>query len=110
MTTAWGSSIATTAWASVDKGVEVLSHEIGEWLDDPFYTNKVPYWINPISNACNGNLLEVGDPVTNYQFSVNGTLLQDLVYYSWFSRDRPSIGLDGQYDFMGKLTAPATTC
>lgn len=109
--TAYGPSIATTAWASVvPDGVEALSHEIGEWLDDPFYTNVVPSWLNPNSNGCNGDLLEVGDPVTNYTFSVNGGELQDLVFYSWFSRDQPSLGIDGRYDFMGKLTSPAKSC
>lgn len=111
MTTAWGSSIATTAWASVGaNSVETLSHEIGEWLDDPFYTNVVPSWLNPISHGCNGDLLEVGDPVTNYEFTAAGTSLQDLVYYSWFSRDTPSIGINGGYDLMNKLPAPATSC
>jgi hypothetical protein len=111
ITTAWGASTATTAWASVNGyDVETLSHEIGEWYDDPFYTNVVPKWVNPISNGCNGDLLEVGDPVTNYSLTVNGALLQDLTYYSWFSRDNPSIGINGQYDFMGKLLAPAKSC
>jgi hypothetical protein len=111
LTTSYGPSIATTAWASVVvNGVETLSHEIGEWLDDPFYTNTVPSWINPINGACNGNLLEVGDPVTNYVFSVNNRELQDLAFYSWFSRDQPSLGFNGVYDLMGRLKAPAASC
>jgi hypothetical protein len=111
MMTASGPSIATTAWASVVAyGVEALSHEIGEWLADPFYTNIVPSWINPISSACNGDLLEVGDPVTIYTFSANNTELQDLAFYSWFSRDKPSIGINGKYDLLGRFTSPARSC
>lgn len=111
LNTQFGASIATTAWASVAvNGVETLSHEIGEWLDDPFYTNFVPSWVNPISNACNGNEFEVGDPATNYAFYVNGFGLQDLAFYSWFSRDVPSIGISGRYDLMGKFTSVAPVC
>jgi hypothetical protein len=111
MNTKFGPSIATTAWASVAvNGVETLSHEIGEWLDDPFYTNVVPGWVNPISNSCNGDQFEVGDPVTNHAFYVNGFGLQDLVFYSWFSRNVPSIGINGRYDLMGEFRSPAPLC
>jgi hypothetical protein len=111
MTTALGPSIATIAWASVvPHGVESLSHEIGEWFDDPFYTNVVPSWINPISGSCNGDLLEVGDPVTIYTFFAANTQLQDLAFYSWFSRDVPSLGIDGKYDLIGRFAAPAHSC
>jgi len=101
----------TTVWASVTStSVETVSHEVAEWLDDPFYNNHVPSWINPVSNACNGSTLEVGDPVTNYVFYVGGWEMQDEDYYSWFSHDSPSIGISGAYDMMGKLTTPATVC
>ncbi len=111
MTTSYGNSIATTAWASVASGaVETFSHEIGEWLDDPFYTNDAPSWLNPMSKACNGSELEVGDPVTNYMFTANGWSLQDLVFYSWFTRDVPSIGINGHYDLMGEFSSPSMPC
>ncbi len=111
MSTIFGASIATTAWASVTTtSVETMSHEVAEWLNDPFYTNHVPSWINPISKACNGTLLEVGDPVTNYSLTVNGYSMQDEVFYSWFSRDVPSIGINGQYDLTGNLSGPAISC
>ncbi|HZZ65598.1 MAG TPA: hypothetical protein VFE17_08880, partial [Candidatus Baltobacteraceae bacterium] len=111
MTTSFGPSIATTAWASVaPNSLQILSHEVGEWLDDPFYTNAAPSWINPISHACNGSQLEVGDPVTNYQFAVNGTMLQDLMFLQWFSRATPSTAINGQYDLMGNFNAPSAPC
>jgi hypothetical protein len=111
MNTLLGKSIATTAWASVTStSIDTLSHEIGEWLDDPFYTNVVPGWIKPQTFGCNGDLLEVGDPVTNHTFTVNGIAVQDLAFYSWFSRQTPSIGLNGQYDFEGKLAGAAGSC
>lgn len=111
MNTALGPSIATTAWASVvPNGVESLSHEIGEWFADPFYTNVVPQWINPLSGSCNGDQLEVGDPVTYYTFLVNGSQVQDLAFFSWFSRDVPSLGINGKYDLMGRFSQPARSC
>ncbi|MBV9270223.1 MAG: hypothetical protein JO165_03960 [Candidatus Eremiobacteraeota bacterium] len=111
MTLGSQNAIATTAWASITpSSVETMSHEISEWLDDPFYVNYVPYWRNPQSNACNGDLLEVGDPVTNHVFTVNGWGMQDETFYSWFTRDTPSIGINGAYDLMGKLTTPSVPC
>jgi hypothetical protein len=111
LSTANGSAIATTAWASVTStSVETLSHEVAEWLNDPFYTNATPKWVQPGTSLCGGSDLEVGDPVTRYTFSVNGYGMQDEAFYSWFSRDVPSLGINGQYDLLGRLTAPATIC
>lgn len=106
-----GPAIFTTVWASVaDNSVEALSHEVAEWFNDPFYTNDVPKWLQPGETACGGSQLEVGDPVTQYVFRVGGFGMQDEAFYSWFSRQSPSIGIDGRYDLMGKLTQPATSC
>lgn len=108
-----GSGVATftTVWASVSAtSVDTMSHEVAEWLNDPFYTNMVPSWVSPISHRCGDNLLEVGDPVTNVTFTAGGYQLQDIAYYSWFSRDMPSLGMNGAYDFRGALNGPAANC
>jgi len=107
-----GTQIWTTAWASVtSKEMVALSHEISEWLNDPFYNNIVPSWIEPQDPAvCGGNLLEVGDPVTRHRFKSGGFALQDEAFFSWFSRQSPSIGFDGRYDLLGKLHGPAKSC
>jgi hypothetical protein len=72
---------------SVDQGVGVfsqdtaaMSHEIGEWLDDPFVDNAV---------GCTDNsILEVGDPLVldDHPYTVNGFTyhLQDLVFLGYF--------------------------
>jgi len=40
-----------------------LSHEISEWINDPFINNFVPPWQFPgIPGSCQGNL-ETGDPL-----------------------------------------------
>lgn len=108
--TASGREIFTTAWASISSSsVEALSHEVAEWFNDPFYTNDVPKWLQPGSTGC-GFQLEVGDPVAVNRFVVGNYVMQDEAFYSWFSRDVPSIGINGQYDLMGKLAQPSSPC
>ena len=42
----------------------VLSHEVQEWINDPYVTNFVPDWVAPGNGTtCFNNLLEVGDAV-----------------------------------------------
>jgi hypothetical protein len=109
--TASGRETLTTVFAP-DGGVsvETLSHEIAEWLNDPFDDNVVPRWVNPTTEQCDSDKLEVGDPLVNNGFHQSGYQLQDIAFLSWFSRDTPSIGIGGQYDLRGTLTAPAVDC
>jgi hypothetical protein len=69
---------------SFSQDVSALSHEIGEWMDDPFVDNNV---------HCNDNsILEVGDPLeghSNYggfPYTLNGFTynLQSLVFLGYF--------------------------
>jgi len=65
--------------------VGALSHEVGEWVDDPLV-------VNPNGNAVACGILEVGDPeevFANYgdfPYTLNGFTynLQDLVYLEYF--------------------------
>src|SRR5262245_27491883 len=94
----------------------VLSHELAEWMDDPFVNNLVPFWQFPFSFPdfslrCFGSpdhpgkgLLEVGDPLESPGFPVipvttNGTTyhLQDEAFLSWFTRESPSKAVNGWY-------------
>ena len=111
----WGPGIFTTVWGSVTSySIGAIGHEMAEWLNDPFYDNVVPRWINPNGGRCGqaggDGLLEVGDPVTNHTFILGGFQMQDEAFYSWFSRDVPSLAINGQYDLLGALTRPATSC
>ena len=64
--------------------VSALSHEIGEWLDDPFTNNRV--------NCQDNGILEVGDPLEGtsnyggYPYTLNGFTynLQSLVFIGYF--------------------------
>jgi hypothetical protein len=68
--------------------VSALSHEIGEWLDDPFTNNHV--------NCQDNNILEVGDPLEGtsnyggYPYTLNGFTynLQSLVFIGYFGAPR----------------------
>jgi hypothetical protein len=69
--------------------VSALSHEIGEWMDNPFFgTNSV--------NCQDNSQLEVGDPLENnpnfgaFKYKVNGFTynLQSLVYIGYFGAPR----------------------
>jgi hypothetical protein len=64
--------------------VSALSHEIGEWTDDPFVDNNV--------NCQDNSILEVGDPLENnanygaYPYTLDGFTynLQSLVFIGYF--------------------------
>jgi hypothetical protein len=94
----------------------VLSHEIGEWLDDPAGNNPTPSWgnIGQVS-GCQGNL-EVGDPLSGntlryYNPATNFTYhLQELAFASWFYHQKKSTGVNGWYSNNDTLETPAAPC
>jgi hypothetical protein len=70
--------------------VSALSHEVGEWMDDPLVVNTNG---NPVSSKCGfGAILEVGDPEEGYAnygafpYTLGGFTynLQDLTYLEYF--------------------------
>ncbi|HZQ51844.1 MAG TPA: hypothetical protein VFB14_06580 [Bryobacteraceae bacterium] len=79
----------------------VLSHEIGEWINDPVGYNFTPLWGHTGQvSGCQANL-EVGDPLTGTlapSVFLNGFTyhLQEMAFYSWFLGG-PSIGVNGWY-------------
>jgi hypothetical protein len=96
------------------RDIHALSHEVGEWMDDPFGTNLVPAWGNVGQvSGCQDNL-EVGDPVTGIAFTVtlNGFTYhpEDLVFLPWFSHQSPSSSVNGWYTFLNTFSSPASAC
>lgn len=75
--------------------VSALSHEVGEWMDDPFINNP----------GC-GGLLEDGDPLEGeanfggFPYTLNGFTynLQDLVFLQYFGQS-PSTSVNGWWSF-----------
>jgi hypothetical protein len=95
--------------------VDPLSHEVAEWLNDPFvgalafgFLNFVPPAISPADGSCIINF-ETGDPLEPYTFSkvTNGTTyhLQDEVVLPWYLHTTPSFSANGWYTFQN-LSAP----
>ncbi len=92
--------------------IGAISHEFGEWMNDPFVNNATPAWghIGQVS-GCQGNL-EVGDPLSDTSVTVkmgNGVTYhpQELAFFSWFYRQNPSIGVNGWYSSNGTFTTGA---
>jgi hypothetical protein len=68
--------------------VSAMSHELGEWMDDPFIDNRV--------NCQDNSILEVGDPLEGmsnfggFPYKLHGFTynLQSLVYIGYFGAPR----------------------
>jgi len=82
--------------------VSALSHEVGEWADDPLVVN-----VSGNSTPCGS--LEVGDPLENnanfgaFQYTANGFTynLQDLVTLPYFGAP-PSTSVNKEFSFHGE--------
>ena len=96
--------------ASGIQDIHALSHELGEWLDDPLINNIVPAWGHIGQQSGCQNNLEVGDPVTGNAFTVSkgGKTYhpEDLVFLSWFARQTPSLAVNGWYTFLNGFASP----
>lgn len=91
----------------------VLTHELGELVNDPYGDNEVPPWGNAgqVQGSCQENL-EVGDPLTGTAIPPvtmpNGYTyqLQELAFFSWFFGGQ-SLGVHGWYSNNGTFTSDA---
>ncbi|HWH56460.1 MAG TPA: hypothetical protein VN682_02455 [Terriglobales bacterium] len=88
--------------AAFAQDVSALSHEVGEWADDPLVVN-----VNGNNTPC--GILENGDPLENnanfgdFGYTVNGFTynLQDLVTLPYFGAP-PSTSVNGEFTFHGQ--------
>jgi hypothetical protein len=91
----------------------VLSHEVGEWMNDPNGLNITKPWRNPDFSFCQLNL-EVGDPLTGTVITdkLRGKTyhLQELAFFSWFYHSSPSLGVNRWYSSNGTFTTSAAPC
>jgi len=97
--------------------IYTFSHEVAEWMNDPFVNNSVPRWIQPGTGTCFSSLLEVGDPVEalnppGYSIAEGGVKWNptDVAGLSWFTHASPSTEQNGLYSYDGKLTSSNTNC
>jgi len=120
-------TFAFATWA--DEGIFVnnqiadvisISHEIAEWMNDPFINNIVPEWADPSGSGECSNLLEVGDPVENlpnpaFPVTIDGFTYhpQTVALLPWFSRpatNTMSIGGAFSYPNTTTLTSASQPC
>jgi hypothetical protein len=94
--------------------VSALSHEMLEWFNDPFTNNVVPNWTSSIAPQYGCiKVLEVGDPLVGIVFTVTGfgnDHLQDIAFFSWFARQKPSIAINGLYTYLGTFKGLSKMC
>jgi hypothetical protein len=119
---ATGSPVQTWAWAQykhttkASTDVEVASHEIGEWMNDPLVNNPTPSWGHEgeVSNC--SAVLEVGDPLnkTPVPITLNGYKfhVQELAFFSWFYNPDGffSYGAGGKFSSNGTFSGPSKPC
>lgn len=122
LTYATGAYVDSGIFSNTDD-VTVWSHEMGEWMDDPFVQANVPgggsnditpKWgrIGQVS-GCQNNL-EVGDPLTGTEtaYTLNGFTyhVQDLAYKDWFYGTASQAPGGTGYSFLGTFNTPASAC
>jgi hypothetical protein len=102
----------TTSFGPTSSAISAMSHEVGEWMDDPLGNNLTPAWghIGQVT-GCQNNL-ENGDPLSGTSFPsvvLNGVTYapQELAFFSWFFRQSPSIGINGWYSNNSTFTTGA---
>jgi hypothetical protein len=92
-------TLATASW--MDAGifadpshadVNFLTHEISEWMNDPFVNNSVPPWQFPFTNQCQANL-ETADPFEFFASDALPVTMNGFTYHpqteallQWFER------------------------
>ena len=105
---------STGLFGTAAEDTAVLSHEIDEWMDDPFTINPTPAWGSTgqvAAGVCQNNL-EVGDPLTGTEappiVMSNGFTyhLQELAFFSWFF-GAPSVGVNGWFSNNGTFLTDA---
>jgi hypothetical protein len=92
--------------------IATATHEVAEWMDDPFGNNLTPPWGHTGQvPGCQDNL-EVGDPLSGTEapriIMPNGFTyhLQELAFFSWFYSAR-SVGVSGWFSDNGTFLTNA---
>jgi probable HAF family extracellular repeat protein len=109
--------------------IYALSHELNEWLSDPFTNNFTPGWNIPSYSSlqCDSggdgalgdtrDLMEVCDPLetsadSNHALPAHAFTyhVADRVFLDFFTRNPRSRSVNGQFSFFGGAIAPSTDC
>jgi hypothetical protein len=110
-TFAWASWMAPSVFGASGATTAAMSHEVAEWLNDPFGNDIVPRWSvkGEPQYGCS-NVFEVGDPLVGHVFRVKGLNYQDVADFSWFARQRPSIAANRLYSYRGTFKTFSAGC
>jgi hypothetical protein len=92
-------------------GLAPMSHELAEWLANPYVANAAPAWTEP-SNPQYGcsHELEVGDPLVGKVLTVAKQVYQDEAYLAFFARQKPSTAWLGRYSWFGNFKTYSRGC
>jgi hypothetical protein len=84
--------------------IHALSHEVSEFLDDPFVNNVVQPWLTPTAPqyGCS-DFLEVGDPVVGVWFPYNGNPVGAEDGYNYYGQYHPEDEVDAQWYARGGI-------
>jgi hypothetical protein len=110
-TFAWGSWMVPAIFGTSAADTAAMSHEVAEWLNDPFGNDIVPRWSvkGEPQYGCS-NVFEVGDPLVGHVFAIRGLHYQDVADFSWFARQRPSIAANRLYSYRGTFKTFSAGC
>jgi hypothetical protein len=110
-TYSWGSWLDSSVFGATFADTAPMSHEVAEWLNDPFVNDIVPRWSVPSQPqyGCS-NSFEVGDPLVGHVFTISGLHYQDEANFSWFARQSPSVGYNGRYSYLGAFSTYSPAC
>jgi hypothetical protein len=90
----WSSWLDVDAFGEIYADATTITHEVSEWMADPFINNLTPDWEIPDSGGACGGVLEVGDPIEDLATQMFPITLHNHVYHTqnevtvaWFSHD-----------------------
>lgn len=115
----WGSWIDAGILGTDFADVTAISHEISEWMNDPFGANLVPVWQFPNGSTGCQNNLQTGDPIEVFAHAGFPVTIDGFTYHpqnqallQWFTRETPSSAIDGAYSYPNQslLTSPSQPC
>jgi hypothetical protein len=86
--------------------IHAISHEVAEWLDDPFVNNAVVPWLTPTAPqyGCTG-ILETGDPVVGVWYPLNGNNTGSADGYNYYGQYHPEEEVFAQWFGHGGVEA-----
>ncbi|HLJ89599.1 MAG TPA: hypothetical protein VKZ53_22505 [Candidatus Angelobacter sp.] len=118
-TFAWASWLDTGVFGGTLADITPLSHEISEWMNNPFGTNLVPEWQAPNGGGDCDDVFETGDPMEVFPNSGFPVPIDGFTYHpqteallQWFQRKTPSDAVHGAFSFPDTtlLTSPSQPC